>query len=407
MKRDLDRLMEARGLDALVVAGKMLGNPALYYMVDGANVGWGIVVQKRGEGATFVCSPIEREEAASSGLSVVTVNRYDYKELLNEEPDLLAAQVELYRRVFADLKVSGRVGFYGVEDRGGAWLLLNALDRELEGVEVFGEYDQTLIDEARATKDAAEVERICQVGRRTVDIVGQTVEFLQSHRVRDGALVQADGTPLTLGRVHKEIDRFVAEQRLECPEGFIFAIGRDAGIPHNTGNPGDLVMLGQTIIFDLFPAEAGGGYYFDMTRTFCLGYAPPEVEKAYRDVADCVEMLAGAYEVGVGARRYQEITCEFFEGRGHPTVATDPKAEAGYVHSLGHGIGLAVHEEPFFADIPSNTSLLQPGHVFACEPGLYYPRRGFGLRIEDVFWIDDAGVVRNLTDFSKELVVPV
>ena len=407
MKRDLDRLMEARGLDTLVVAGKMLGNPALYYMVDGANVGWGIVVQKRGERPTFVCSPIEREEAASSGLAVVTVNRYDYKELLNEESDLLAAQVELYRRVFTDLGVSGCVGFYGVEDRGSAWLLLNALDRELEGVEVFGEYDQTLIDEARATKDAAEVERICQVGRRTADIVGQTVEFLQSHRVRDGALVQADGTPLTLGRVHKEIDRFVAEQRLECPEGFIFAIGRDAGIPHNTGNPGDLVMLGQTIIFDLFPAEAGGGYYFDMTRTFCLGYAPPEVEKAYRDVADCVEMLAGAYEVGAGARRYQEMTCEFFEERGHPTVATDPKAEAGYVHSLGHGIGLAVHEEPFFADIPSNTSLLQPGHVFTCEPGLYYPGRGFGLRIEDVFWIDDAGVVRNLTDFSKELVVPV
>jgi Xaa-Pro aminopeptidase len=131
------------------------------------------------------------------------------------------------------------------------------------------------------------------------------------------------------------------------------------------------------------------------------------VEKAYRDVADCVEMLAGAYKVGAATRRYQQMTCEFFEGRGHPTIATDPKAEAGYVHTVGHGVGLAVHEEPFFADIPSNTSLLQPGHVFACEPGLYYPEQGFGLRIEDMFWIDAAGAVLNLTDFSKELVVAV
>ena len=407
MKRDLDRLMEARGLDALVVTGEMLGNPSLHYMVNGANVGWGIVVQKRGEEATFVCSPIEREEAATSGLTVVNVSHYDYRELVSKEPDRLAAEVELYRRVFADLGVSGRVGFYGVGDRGGAWLLLNALDQKLEGVEVFGEYDQTLIDEARATKDAAEVERIRQVGRQTADIFGQIVEFLQSHRVQDGALVQADGTPLTLGRVHQEISRFVAEKRLECPEGFIFSIGRDAGVPHNTGNPDDLVVLGQTIIFDLYPAEAGGGYFFDMTRTFCLGYAPPEVEKAYRDVFDCLEMLAGAYKVGAATRRYQQMTCEFFEGRGHPTIATDSKAEAGYVHTVGHGVGLAVHEEPFFADIPSNTSLLQPGHVFACEPGLYYPGQGFGLRIEDLFWIDAAGAVLNLTDFTKELVVAV
>jgi Xaa-Pro aminopeptidase len=407
MKQDLDRLMQERGLDALVVAGKMLGNPALYYMVNGANTGWGIVVQVRGREAVFVCSPIEREEAVASGLTVLTSNRYDYRELLDEQPDMLLAQVELYRRIFADLEVRGKVGFYGKEDQGSAWLLLNALDRELAGVEVYGEYEQSLIDIARATKDAGEAERIREVGRRTADIVGQTLEFLQSHSAREGALVQADGTPLTLGRVHQEIGRFVAEQRLECPEGFIFAIGRDAGIPHNTGNAEDMVELGKTIIFDLFPCEAGGGYYFDMTRTFCLGFAPPEVEKAYRDVYDCVQMLAGAYEVGSGARRYQQMTCEFFEGQGHPTVASDPKTETGYVHSLGHGIGLAVHEEPFFADIPANTSVLEPGHIFTCEPGLYYPERGFGLRIEDVFWIDAGGTVQNLTDFTKELVVKV
>ena len=99
------------------------------------------------------------------------------------------------------------------------------------------------------------------------------------------------------------------------------------------------------------------------------------------------------------------MTCDFFEDRGHPTIATNTKTEEGYVHSLGHGLGLAVHEEPRFSDVPSNTDVLKPGHVFTVEPGLYYPERGYGIRIEDVIWIAPDGVIHNLTDFPKELVV--
>jgi len=403
MKQDIDRLMKERGLDAIVVAGKVHGNPAMYYLTNGT-VG-GYVLKKRGEEPVLLCSPIEREEAAASGLAIVNMSKYDFMSILREKGDRLAAAVELYRRIFADLEVSGNVGFYGMADRGRAWMLLNALDTQLEDIEVYGDFDVTLIDAARATKDGAEAERIREIGRRTCDIIGQTVEFLKSHGVKEEALVQADGTPLTIGRVHEQINRFIAEQRLEDPEGFIFAIGRDAGVPHNKGNPEDVVLLGKTIVFDIFPCEAGGGYFADVTRTFCLGYAPPEIEKAYRDVYECHTMMLEAFEVGAEARRYQQMTCEFFESRGHPTIATDPKTEVGYVHSLGHGLGLAVHEEPRFADTPSNTDVLQPGHVFTCEPGLYYPDRDFGIRIEDDLWIDPDGEVHNLTDFPKELVV--
>jgi Xaa-Pro aminopeptidase len=99
------------------------------------------------------------------------------------------------------------------------------------------------------------------------------------------------------------------------------------------------------------------------------------------------------------------MTCEFFAERGHPTIATDPQIESGYVHTLGHGLGLNIHEEPRFADLPSNTDVLKPGHIFTCEPGLYYPDKGYGMRIEDDVWIDADGGVHNLTDFPKELVI--
>ncbi len=405
MKQDLDQLMKERGLDAALVSGAVHGNPAMYYMTNGAGLTKGFVLKKRGQEPVLLCWPMEREVAAESGLDVVNMNRYDFLSLLRETGDQLTATVELYRRMFADLEVSGRVGFYGLADQGRSWALLNALDAQLESIEVHGDFDVTLIDAARATKDEAEAERIRRIGRRTCEIIGRTVEFLQSHRVQDETLVQADGTPLTIGRVHEEIARFIAQERLEDPEGFIFSIGRDAGLPHSKGRPDDLVTLGRTIVFDIFPREAGGGYFADVTRTFCLGYAPPEIEKAYRDVYDCQAKLLAAYRVGEETRRYQQMACEFFEQRGHPTIAGDSKTEVGYVHTPGHGLGLAIHEEPRFQDVPSNTDVLQPGHVFTCEPGLYYPDQGFGMRIEDDVWIDPAGEVHNLTDFPKELVI--
>jgi Xaa-Pro aminopeptidase len=399
--------MEQRGLEAVLISGKTHGNSAMVYMTNGAEISGGFVLKKRGAEPILLCSPIEREGAAASGLAIVNMNRYDFVSILRQTGDQLAATVELYRQMFADLDVSGRVGFYGMEDQGRAWMLLDALNTQLEDIEVYGDFDVTVFDAARATKDEAEAERIREIGRRTCAIVGRTIEFLKSHQVREETLIQADGSPLTIGRVHEEINRFIAEERLEDPEGVIFAIGRDAGIPHSKGNPQDPITLGKTIVYDIFPCEAGGGYFFDMTRTFCLGYAPPEVEKAYQDVYDCTEKLIGAYEVGTEARHYQQMTCEFFEDRGHPTVASNTKTEEGYVHSVGHGLGLAVHEEPRFSDVPSNTDVLRPGHVFTVEPGLYYPERGYGIRIEDVIWIAPDGAIHNLTDFSKELVVNV
>ena len=87
MKRDLDALMEARGLDAFVVSGRTYGNPSLVYLLNGAAVTQGIVVKKRGEPPVFIHSPIERDEAAASGLPLVNMARYRFTEILRETGD--------------------------------------------------------------------------------------------------------------------------------------------------------------------------------------------------------------------------------------------------------------------------------------------------------------------------------
>jgi Xaa-Pro aminopeptidase len=141
-----------------------------------------------------------------------------------------------------------------------------------------------------------------------------------------------------------------------------------------------------------------------MTRTFCLGFAPEEVEQVYSTVLQCFEVVMGALRVGELAGVYQTMACEFFEARGHPTIKSTPDTQEGYVHSLGHGVGLELHGFPRLSEVASD-DVLQPGNVFTVEPGLYYPERGFGIRIEDVIYFGNDGMARSLTGFPKDLVI--
>lgn len=409
MKRDIDALMASRHLDAMMVSGKVLGNPPLSYLLNGVHVTHALLVKKLGQTPTLIVGPMDREAAAPAGYPVVLTTRYDYGALLlRHGGDPLAASVAYYRRVFEDLEVAGRVGAYGYVDQGYAYTLLRALDTELEGIEIVGELQGDLIRTARATKDADEVARIRDVGQRTVEVVQQTLAFMQSHRVgRDEVLAKADGSALTVGDVHQHIARLIALHGMEDPEGFIFSTGRDAGIPHSRGNRDAVMRLGEPIVFDIFPRETGGGYFFDLTRTFCLGYAPEAVQRLHRDVVECLDSLTGQLRAGRAAREYQQLACAFFSARGHPTLKDDPATQRGYVHGVAHGVGLDIHEAPGFQDEPGNTTELVPGHLFAMEPGLYYPDEGLGCRVENVYWISDDGQIQNLTDMPTDLVVPV
>lgn len=409
MKHDLDTLMEVRNLDVIVVSGKMLGNPPLIYMLNGAHLTQALIVKQRGAAPHLIVSPIEREEALAAGYPVILNSRYGYRELLQKHNgDVLAASVAYQTAIFDDLSITGRVGFYGHLDQGYAYAFLAALDAATPGVEIVGEVAPTLIEAARATKDAAEVERIREVGRRTADVVRQMVQFLQSHAVGpDETLRHPDGGVLTVGDAHAHIHRLITSQGLEAAEGFIFATGRDAAVPHNRGKLGAPLRLGETIVFDIFPREVGGGYFFDMTRTFCLGYAPEPAIRLHQDVWDAAQYLKASMKTGEETRTYQQMACAFFEQRGHPTIGSDPQTLEGYVHGLGHGVGLDIHEAPSFFDYTGNTARLTPGHVFTLEPGLYYPERGIACRLEDTLWIDDQGNIQNLTDYPYDLVAPM
>jgi len=406
VKSDLDRLMQERNIDAAVVSGAVKGNATMFYMVNGAAISHGTVIKKRGEDAVLICSSMEREEAEASGLRVVDAGKYDYRQILKDAGgDRLEAAVRYRKTVFEEFGVSGRVAFYGLGDTGSSWVFLKALDEALPGAEIIGEYDNDIFLTARMTKDEAEVERIREAGRKTCDVVAGIRAFIASHTLKGSKVVKDDGAPLTIGDVKARIRVMLVERKMIEEVDTIFSIGRDAGIPHSRGRDSDIIEAGKTIVFDIFPQEQGGGYFFDMTRTFVVGEASDEVVEHYRQLEKCHDTVTAALEVGAPAGKYQTMTCAFFEKLGHETPRTNPQVTNGYVHSLGHGVGLNVHEKPTLSDFPGMDDVLLPGSIFTIEPGLYYPDRGFGMRIEDIYYARPDGAMENLTDFPRDLVI--
>jgi len=408
VKRHLDELMEERGIDVAVITGVVKGSPTMYYMVNGAALSHGVVIKKRGEDGVLLCASMEREEAALSGLPTVDMAKYDFMTILKEAGgDRLKARVELWRAIFGDQGVAGKTAFYGVGGVGSSWVFLNALDEALPSVTVMGEHDNDIFLTARMTKGHDEVARIREVGRLTKEVVQHIIDYVRSHELDGDRFLKRDGSPLTIGDCKAEIRMALAQRKLIEEVDTIFAIGRDAGIPHSRGNDADPIETGKTIVFDIFPQEQGGGYFFDMTRTLVFGKASDEILKVYRDLEDCHDAVSAELKAGEKASVYQTMACEFFEKLGYDTPRTNPQVTNGYVHSLGHGVGVEIHEKPTLSDAVGNEDRLEVGSVFTVEPGLYFPDKGYGMRIEDVYHVTESGQIENLTNFPRGLVFEV
>jgi len=408
MKSELDTLMQSKNIDAILVIGNADHNPPMYYLTGGGHIGGATLIKKRGGESVLFCNDMERDEAAKTGLKIISYNTYNYEELLKESHgDHCLASAIRFKRIFTDQRVRGRIGIYGNTDLGSAYAIFTRLQKLMPELELVGETsNDSLLMKAMETKDTVEVERIRRMGAVTTEVVRRTAEYLTSRLVRsDGVLLKEDDTPLSIGEVKARINLWIAELGAENPEGTIFAIGRDAGVPHSVGNPDDLLRLGQTIVFDIYPCEAGGGYFYDFTRTWSLGYATPEAQELYDQVKAVYDRLRDEFRLNAPFRDYQRLTCELFEKNGHPTPLNTPNAMEGYVHSLGHGVGLNIHERPWSGLTASDDNILKPGVVFTSEPGLYYPEKGLGMRIEDTYWVSPDGKIEILAEYPYDIVL--
>ena len=201
-----------------------------------------------------------------------------------------------------------------------------------------------------------------------------------------------DGKPLRIGDLKSFITSEITRLGMIEDHETIVSQGRDAGVPHSRGDANAVVRDGVPLVIDIFPADRATGYFFDLTRTFCVGKIPDQLRTTHALVLEAHERARDAMKPGTPASSYQALVCDFFEAKGHATTRSNPKTLSGYVHSLGHGVGLDIHEKPSFSLQPANRDLVEIGDVLTIEPGLYYPELEMGVRIEDTFVVGENGV---------------
>lgn len=407
MKSDIDRLMQERNLDAFIVAGGEEFNTIRYYLTNGAHITRGTIIKIRDKDALLICNGMELEEAQKSGLRLKTDSELGYFDIFKEaDNDPHKATARFWKKLLVDEGLAeGRVGLYGTLQVNTTIALYNALLQEVDQYEFVAEASTTLFTEAMLTKDDEEIERIKSVAERTNEAMSLAWDFIAGLTADGDYVIDAEGQRVTIGDIKTLVIRELMARGLE-DTGMIFAQGRDAGFPHSRGEADMPLQMGQSIVFDLFPREMGGGYHHDMTRTWCIGYAPKDVQDIYDTVMEAFDISIETYGVNKPTYYMQEAVLDYYESKGHPTPRTNPGTMEGYVHSLGHGVGIDIHESPSISHVRRD-DIFQVGNAVTIEPGLYYPDNGIGVRVEDFCIVDKHGELISITPFRKDLVIPI
>jgi Xaa-Pro aminopeptidase len=277
--------------------------------------------------------------------------------------------VETKRNLLADLaeQLSGRVAF---EARSLAYVGYETLAAGgLELVPTRG-----VVEGLRAVKEPAELDAL----RRVAAIGDAAFERLAQERF--------------VGRTERDV-AWRMEELLheEGAHGLSFpvvvAAGPTGATPH--AKPGDrAIEAGETVVVD--SGAVLDGYCSDCTRTFATGALPEELDRAYRICLEAQLAGLGAVRAGVGGAEADAAARNVIEAAGWGEE---------FGHGLGHGVGLAVHEEPALRR--ESTDVLEPGNVVSVEPGIYLSGLG-GIRIEDLVIVTADGA-EVLTPFTKEL----
>lgn len=254
-------------------------------------------------------------------------------------------------------------------------------EREIELV-----VDEGAWTERRRRKAPWEIEGIERAQRAAETAMLTASRMLREAEPANGGRLRFEGEILTAELIREAMQAELLAQGAECQD--IIVHSGDACLSGHEIGAGPILPHTSCII-DCFPRDRRTGVYSDMTRTFVPGRASEELVKLH---ADCREALNIAYDsLRPRTKDAHQKVAEFFSERGYPTSSThtgEGPLREGFFHSLGHGVGLQVHEKPWVGRRPDE---LVEGDVVAIEPGLYFAGVG-GVRLEDTVLVTTDGV---------------
>jgi Xaa-Pro aminopeptidase len=235
----------------------------------------------------------------------------------------------------------------------------------------------------RAVKTPEELRNISDAQQAAVIAMRAAITLIADSEVDGSGCLRNRGRILTSESVREFVARILFNQNCLARE-IIIAGGPQAADPHENGS--GVLRAGETIVFDIFPRHMGHGYWGDLTRTVVKGKASPFMRRVYHAVKAAQSAALARVRGGVKASSVHQAAVDEFKRRGFQKGVTDGRS-TGFIHSTGHGVGLAIHEAP---SISTADGRLKPGNVITIEPGLYYPGVG-GVRIEDTVVVTASG----------------
>ncbi len=220
------------------------------------------------------------------------------------------------------------------------------------------------IEAARAVKSPDEVEKIAAAARLADQGLARILPLIKPGAVeRELAL---------------ELELWLRKNGAEkAAFDFIVASGARGALPHGVASE-KKIAAGELVTIDFGAVVAG--YHSDMTRTVAVGEVAPEMRRVFEVVLEALEAALAALRPGMVARELDAVARRVIEKAGY-----GPR----FVHSLGHGVGLEIHEAPFLN--PRSEEVLKPGMVVTLEPGIYLPDKG-GVRIEELGMVTESGI---------------
>ncbi|WP_117237171.1 M24 family metallopeptidase [Thermus sediminis] len=331
--QELQALLETLGLDALYVT-----RPENVRYLSGFPHPEDAQVLLTGEGAFLLTDPRYPEAERESGIPAKVLRREEREALLKD--------------------LRGRVGFEAEH------LPYAALERLREMAPVEWVPTKGVIERLRLRKTPEEVERI----RKAQALAEKALEHALG-LLRPGVEER---------EVALEVEFFL---RKGGAEGVAFppivASGVRGALPHARASEKRLVA-GEMVTLDLGAKVAG--YHSDMTRTFALGKASSEMRRVYEAVQAALEVALENLRPGRTGKEVDALAREALGRHG---------LDRHFVHSLGHGVGLSVHEGPSLS--PYAEEVLEPGMVVTVEPGVYLPGVG-GVRVEELVLLTEDGI---------------
>lgn len=303
---------------------------------------------------------------------LITDGRYVEQAITQAKDFTLVEHTEgLYKKIVEEIKISGckKIGFEGLIMTVAHY---SYLKKELVGIE----FKSVELDTLRQVKDATEIENI-RIACKIADDAFAKILTIIKPGIREFEV--AAELEYFMRRLGSEAAAFTT----------IVASGWRSSLPHGTATD-KKICAGELVTMDF--GATFKDYCSDITRTICVGKASDEQRKIYNLVLDA--QLYGLETIKAG-KSGKEID-EAVRNR-----LTDAGYEKFFVHGLGHGVGLEIHEEPRLSKLSKCESLL-PNMIVTDEPGLYIANFG-GVRIEDTVLVT-SGKAQALTRSPKTLI---